>query len=133
MRIFIVASLAACCALAPIQSNAQSPQCNQFNEAISASLSVIGKKIYDGINDDSAPRATLRHLQIENEIGFIGLNIQLMSAAKCTPWKTPFRGFLVAKDNCERALVAKVRGSGTDSELSEACDPLLNAGKAGTK
>lgn len=133
MRLSITPLLVLTALALPCESNAQAQICGQINEAIADSLGEIGRTLYDGITDDSAPRATLRHLRIENEIGFINLNLQLLSGAKCAPWKLPFRGYMRSVRECNTALQEKVAGKGTDEALTAACKPLLDSGKAGAK
>jgi hypothetical protein len=133
MRSLLISALALTALALPCQSNAQVQLCAQINEAISDSLGEIGRTLFDGITDDSAPRATLRHLRIENEIGFINLNLQLLSSAKCATWKLPFRGYMKSVRECNAALEGKASGNGTEEALSAACKPLLDAGKTGSK
>lgn len=128
MRLLHLAILTIPFALLPAASHAQSPLCTQLNEAIMGSLSEIGQNLYEGINDKSAPRETVRQLQVTNEIGFIGLNLQLLNSSKCMPWKTPFLGFLSAARKCQAAMHAP-----TNAEVDEACKPFREAGKATNK
>src|SRR5688572_14824759 len=60
---------------------------------IDSSLKTIATERMDGFGDNSAPRATLRAIQVNNELLLISANVQLMALNKCPPLAEPITGY----------------------------------------
>ena len=79
------AMLGACSSVALAQAN-----CAAFSESIEGRLKKIASEMYgEGMTDNSVPRETNRLLRIQNEIGLIAVETNLLAQNKCPPPKEP--------------------------------------------
>lgn len=69
----------------------QALECKTFQEAIENSLKLIAVSKAESIGDNSAPRATLRALEIANELTLVTANLTLMSNQRCPLPAEPIR------------------------------------------
>ena len=70
----------------------QSPDkktCASFDEAIEGALKEIAVRRAEGVGDDSAPRATLHELRINNQLLLLSINVQLRREHGCPPDDRP--------------------------------------------
>jgi len=65
--------------------------CKSFSDTIEHSLKLIAMADTRGIGDNSAPRATLDELRINNNLARIQINLELMKASGCALPKDPIR------------------------------------------
>lgn len=65
-------------------------RCMQFTNAIESSQKYIAQIQWgDGLFDSSAPRATMRELQMNNQLQLISMNLSLMTQHKCPAIERP--------------------------------------------
>ena len=60
-------------------------QCGQYESAVDSSLKRIAMAEMEGISENSAPRATNRLIEINNEWQLINAHLSLMAQNKCPP------------------------------------------------
>lgn len=84
-RFFAVVVVVFCSTSAMAQSI-----CAPISESIENRLKKIASELYgEGMTDNSAPRETNRLLRVQNEIGMISVEVNLMAQNKCPPLKEP--------------------------------------------
>ena len=101
---------------------AQTP-CQDFEAAIEYSLKNISVARVEGIGDDSAPRATLRAIEANNQLLLIQIQLGLMNLNKCPVRKTS----LSATKYVDDALACSAAMRTTESD-PPACDRSKWAG-----
>jgi hypothetical protein len=125
-KLFLIA--AAGILIAITSSTFAAPNCAIFEKAIDATLREIATKTVEGLGDDSAPRATLRVAQINNDLVKIQINLMIMQANGCTMPKEPIRGteyvgFAVACSAAEsKALLERLKDQYAEMRSLPECD-----------
>ena len=76
--------IVAACLLAGTAVPVSAVECDGFLKSIDTSLKLIAMSRAEAIGDNSAPRATLRTLEIANELQLISINVSLMTSNRCT-------------------------------------------------
>lgn len=106
-----------------------SQHCAQFEVAIENNLKQLALEDAEGIGDNSAPRATLSELKIQNFLLVISMNLQLMRDNGCPAKKEPISTarYMLPAMQCNTELLKvrldQVSGKPVGSSgLPPACD-----------
>lgn len=85
---------------------AQTSPCDALNSTVEDQIKKAASTVADGITDNSAPRATMRELQIANSLSLIRINLDLMAQNKCPSRKIPVDPMIYLGEalDCELAL-----------------------------
>ena len=85
---------------------AQTSPCETLSAAVEDQIKKAASTFAEGITDNSAPRATMRELQIANSLSLARINLDLMVQNKCPPRKSPVDPMVYLNDAlaCELAL-----------------------------
>ena len=57
--------------------------CSALNDAVELQLKIAAQSQAEGLGDNSAPRATLRELEISNSLALARMNLDLAALNKC--------------------------------------------------
>jgi hypothetical protein len=95
MRRSLIAVLALCAGLSsPAMSFADTAPaksvCERLNDAVELSFKVIAQEEARSSSDNSAPRATLSAIKINNQLLVVSMNLQLMRDNGCPSKKEPY-------------------------------------------
>jgi hypothetical protein len=63
--------------------------CDALQKAIESEIKEAALSSANGLGDNSAPRATMRQIEIANNLSIIQANIALMAQNKCPPRTAP--------------------------------------------
>lgn len=85
---------------------AQVSPCETLSAAVDDQIKKAASTFAEGITDNSAPRATMRELQIANSLSLVRINLDLMVQNKCPARKSPVDPMIYLSDAlaCEVAL-----------------------------
>jgi len=111
--------------IAATQAAAQTP-CQDLDAAIESSLKLTSIAYVEGLADNSAPRATLRGIETNNQLQLVGMHLDLMALNKCPTRKAPIdpNKYLIEASKCIGPLAK-------ESKDSAVCDSKKWVGGAG--
>lgn len=125
---------------ASAQAAPQTDACSALEAAIEHGLKLIASDDAKSLGDNSAPRATLSQLKINNQTLLISMHLQLMRDNSCPKRKEPIRlgTYMLPALECENALLQLRLGKEVPtiegSSLPAACDmtkwKLIKGGSA---
>ena len=89
------------------QDGAPKDACSGLADAIEHSLKIIASEDAEGIGDNSAPRATLSELKMNNQLLLISVHLQLMRDNGCAKRKEPVRpgAYMLPALECKNAML----------------------------
>lgn len=95
MKQFLIGAAAFCaCLLSASLGFAESAPakslCSQLDDVVEGSFKVIAQEDAESVADNSAPRATLSAIKINNLLLVAAMNLQIMRDNGCTPKKGPY-------------------------------------------
>jgi hypothetical protein len=105
-------------------SQAQVSVCEQAHRGIVGAEQSWASRQAEGSGDNSAPRATLRELQILKELQLIAIYMEILRSNSCPPLKRlpSYANWFIDALQCEVAIKGAVL-KGANADLPPACDP----------
>lgn len=120
MKIAVVAAAVGLALSGPVVAQEGPARCKALSDGITAAVKEMSYYSASDIGDNSAPRASVRAMQINSRHTEISNRLALMAASRCAPYPGPIgeSAYLLPALRCSTASVARE----SDEAVRTACD-----------